>query len=279
MPISTEVSASAASGVGQRAGMQPRAARRPWPARSPPRGPSGRRRTPARRSRSRSSRLQLVGGDVVEGRHHARAVPRAASARRAPRSPRAAAARAPPCGGTSGTVVSTTSLPATCGLISSRIGAWLAHGTVTKHDLAGLGGVGVGAPRGRGAPGLQWQRLRGGLGLVGRARADDDRIAGSGQPAREPGAQRAGAADDRERRLGPAATRALPTASSRSAARRRCRPLPAPCGCRAPPPRRSPRRRARTACRTLTLTRLPLMATISPSRTMRSACSPRPSGP
>ena len=51
-------------------------------------------------------------------------------------------------GGTSGTVVSTTSLPATCGAISSRIAAWFAQGTVTMTISAALAASALPVPRG-----------------------------------------------------------------------------------------------------------------------------------
>ena len=49
-------------------------------------------------------------------------------------------------GGTSGTVVSTTSLPARCGLISSRMAAWLAQGTVMNTTSRLPGGICIVGP-------------------------------------------------------------------------------------------------------------------------------------
>ena len=81
--------------VGERAGMDRRAGRRPSPSPAPPRGPSGRRRTPARRSRSARPSAACAPPRCGTPTPRARRG-RAASARRARPTPPAASARAPP---------------------------------------------------------------------------------------------------------------------------------------------------------------------------------------
>ena len=102
-------------------------------------------------------------------------------------------------GGTSGTVVSTTILPAVCGLISSRIWAWFDQGTVRMTTSAAFAASALEAPRGAGAPPLATSAAAAACALSAAARPDDDRVARSRPAHGQPRPERAGAADDRER--------------------------------------------------------------------------------
>ena len=80
--------------------------------------------------------------------------------------------------------------------------AWFAHGTVTKTTSAALAASALPVPRGGGvALGTVAASVLPSLRLFGRPRADNDGMAGPGQAVCQPGAQRAGAADDRDRCL------------------------------------------------------------------------------
>ena len=77
-----------------------------------------------------------------------------------------------------------------------RLGA---EGDGQEDDLAALRGVAVGEPLDRGAGDGLAQLRRRLLGALGRARADHDRPPGLRPAQRQPGAEGAGAADDRDR--------------------------------------------------------------------------------